>query len=302
MPEKPVLVIIGEVHAHVVARMMVAHGMINLALKESGGKKRLVADRSRGYEGTKAAMRQINEGIPKEEMKILRSERIARLFCEEPRTEDRKKAYSDFRKTHDLKRLRARLREDNGRMTRQAVEDAKKIVPELKLWPPVRYALEQYFKKEVQEDVPPLFPFSAVNAACKAGVFDIMPVEGGGQYRKAGAIAELLYLLAHVMGQLGGIYANAPVDEIGKRELLSGLRQEAGRLGRVLNERLLALDTAREREISRNIRENYIPGSALLCGMDHVGPLKRLLSKRFEIRAYGIGKKFIGKDGNMAIG
>ncbi len=281
--------------------MLIAQGRISLALKESSGRKMLVADKSHGYESTKAAIRRINEEIPKQELKLLRAERIVRLFCEEAGTAERKKAYAGFRETHDIKRLRARLREDNSRMTRQAIEDAKNNIPGLKLWPPLLYAVEKYLKGDWQEAVPPLFSLSTVNAAYKAGVFDIVPIEDSGYYRKAGAIAELLYLLEHVMGQLGGIYANAPVDEIERRDLLSGLQQEAGRLGRVLNERLLALDPAREREICRNIAKDYVPGSGLLCGLDHVEPLKKLLSRNFEVKVYKVGEKFLDEKGYLKI-
>ena len=298
---KPVLVIIGEVHAHVIARMMMADGRMSLALKESDGRSRIVADRAQGYESTKRMIRLINEQIPKKEMKILRDEGIVRLFCEEAGTEGREKAYSDFRKTHDLKRLKARLREDNGRMTRQAIEDAKKIVPELKLWPPVKYALEKYFKEDLPEDVPPFFSLSTIGAAYKAGVFDIVPAEDGRQYTEAGAIVELLYLLAHVTERLARAYMGAKVSDRERNSLLSGLQKESQRLGLILQDKLYALDNERERSVCRNITENYVPGSALLCGLDHVEPLKKLLSRNFELKVYKVGEKLLDEKGWLKI-
>jgi hypothetical protein len=301
MAEKPVLVIIGEVHAHVVARMLMADGRMVLALKESGGRNMLVADRSQGYERTKRAIRLINEEIPKQETKILRNEKIMRLFREEPETDERKNAYAEYRETHDIKRLRASLRNDDGRMTRQAVEDAKKLVPELKLWPPVQYALEQYFKEDWQENVPPFFSLSTVNAAYKAGVFDIVPAEDARQYREAGEIVELLYLLAHVTERLSVTYMGAKVSNREKNSLLSGLQKESQRLGLILQDKLYALDNEREKAVCRNIAKNYIPGSALLCGLDHVEPMKKLLSRNFEVRVYKVGEKFLDEKGQLKI-
>lgn len=294
---KPVLVIIGEVHAHVIARMMMADGRMSLALKESGGRSRIVADRTQGYESTKRMIRLINEQIPKQEMKILRSEKIVRLFREEPVTDERKKAYAEFRKTHDIKRLKASIRDDDGRMTRQAVEDAKKLVPDLKLWQPVRYALEQYFKEDAEENVPPLFSLSTIGAAYKAGVFDIVPAEDGRPYMEAGAIIELLYILAHVTGQLSEIYMGAKISNQERNSLLSGLQKESQRLGLILQDKLYALDNDRERSVCRNIAKDYIPGSALLCGLDHIEPLKKLLSRNFEVKVYKVGEKFLDKNG-----
>lgn len=37
--------------------------------------------------------------------------------------------------------------------------------------------------------------------------------------------------------------------------------------------------------------DNYTPGCALLCGLDHLKPLEKALSKKFAIRIYRVGER-----------
>jgi len=53
-----------------------------------------------------------------------------------------------------------------------------------------------------------------------------------------------------------------------------------------IKERKQDIHEERERAACRNILEDYVPGSAVICGLLHADSLGKLLAKKFRVKVY----------------
>ena len=293
MAEKPKIVIIGEVHPYAIENKLIAEGKLRVKIKTVNGRKRLVADIFADKGETKAGIQKINNRIIKEEVRILKKERITRLFTEEEDTKKKKLIYSRFRQKKDLKLLKSELRRENERAKIQVRETAKRFLAEIGTWPPVLKGFEHQFQVAAAERGSGLFSLTLINVAHKAGIYDIIPVEEERCFEQAGAIAEVILSIKDVASWLTAAYSKADISEREKETILNSIKRSINDISRIAGERLLSIDDAREKNVCRNITENYVLGSALICGMDHVDHLEELLSKKFDVKTYRVGEGFM---------
>jgi len=301
MPQKPSLVIIGEVHPHAIEQHMASHGRLKRKINESGGRKRLVADIGPGDINTKESIQRINNEILKEEVKILKKEGIARLFIEEEDSAAKREMYGRFKKSHDLKSLRSGLREEYEDYFPVNLANVRELLSGMKVWPPVMKGFDHVISTFTKERPTGIFSLAYLTVAHGAGIWDIAPVEEESCIRKANDFALLLHLLGPVEKLLKTGYSTADIEPLKKATILDSIDRNLSEIERIARERFLKLNEQRERNICRKISEEYIPGSALLCGNAHVQPIERGLAGRFEVRAYKVGEKFLDKNGQLKI-
>ena len=134
-----------------------------------------------------------------------------------------------------------------------------------------------------------MLAFSHISAAYKAGVFDIVPVDDEKGFRQAGALPDAMYLLGRAMGSLIQDLESA-FARYSQEELMQ-IEPDYLRIKGIVDKRIERVEAEREKAMCRNLIENYIPGSALLCGIDHLKPLEELLSNRFDLKVYKTGEK-----------
>ena len=76
-----------------------------------------------------------------------------------------------------------------------------------------------------------------------------------------------------------------------EEEAIKKITKDYLRIKNIVEKRLEPISMKREKAMCRNIVENYIPGSALICGIGHLRPLEEQLSKRFDLRVYTVGER-----------
>lgn len=296
--EKPVLVIIGEVHLPAIEESMMQAEKLKVRVKEAHGVKRYAADIKTGGKETRESIRRLVEGIIKKETLVLKDENISRLFLEEPASKGRINAYSGYRQAHDIKSLKGALRAEIAKENARSFVLAKKYLHDSGIPKPLFEACMNYHENLENGSAFPVFDLPQVNIAHKAGVFDIHPDEDEQEFMEVTYLFEARALLLGALNYLG--MAWVPVQEVlGKRqaealEELGRMREEATRVLGIINKRIGSLSRLREKNVCKTVSDGYVPGSAVICGMRHVGPLERELSKRFEVKVYKVGESFLG--------
>lgn len=295
MPEKPVLIIIGEAHPSNIENAMISRRKLRTLEKISGGMLMSVADRGTDYETTKASIVRINEEILKAEVKILKNEKISRLLLEAPANDEREKAYAEFREAHDLKRLKSRIRKDNQKMNARSREDAIKILSGLEMSQASKEGLSRFCELPDSSDVrPPMFALSHIDIAYKAGVFDIWNIDDENCHRQANALDFAGLILAFILGwKYINIYSGDKRLEGQKDEAFSRLKNEINDIQSTMINKKLSFSEERERRMHRNITRRYSPGSAVICGSAHVKPLCKLLSGKFRVKPFEVGQELL---------
>jgi len=293
---KPLLVIIGEFHEYAAERMLIDAKKLKVK-PAADGRKKLLVDRSSDYESTKKSIRLLNEDILKKEVRILRDEKVTRVFREEEASESLKGIYARYRKDHDLKKLRQELRADGDKTNAILHAEAKKMLLDLQPWAPIRNGIIQMYEHGRASKFPPLFSLNAVNVAYKAGIFDIVPVEDESIFLRASAFSQAIMALQTLVNGLADALDKTGMSEKEQDATMEKLLIEYKRLLKTLDAGLSFFDSAREKAVARNIRDNFVPGSAIICGMDHAEPLSRMLSKDFEIKRYKAGETFAARMG-----
>lgn len=288
MPEKPLLVLIGEAHPPGIERGFQLRGMVKAKVKEVRGINRLVVDRSEEPERSAANLRRINEEIIKREAQILKEEKITRLFYEEPANAERKKLYAEFKKTHDMARLKAGLRAEIGRMNPRTIKGIDRLLVEIGLWEPLLDGARAAIKKS--KFVQPMLAMSPVSVAHMAGIFDIAPFDDEPLYMEATRLAECWGILRLAPNWL--FYDTAAADARKKYggDIITKTKIEISRAVEAIKKREKPVNEKRELAACRNISESYAPGSAVICGLGHVDSLGKLLAKRFRVKVYIVGR------------
>jgi len=288
--EKPILILIGEAHPSGIEQLMAIKGLLHARAKGFEGWKKLVVDRSSCLKGSKESIRSINEEIIKKEAGILKKEKIRRLLLERPSSPEAKRLYAEFRETHDLKRLRAGLRRENERLNADTIRDIKGFFQEVGLPAPLLEAFAEKYGARLEDNIQPMFALSHVAAAYTAGIFDIVPLDDEDMFRQAGMLPDAMYLLE---GALRSFLHGHPDGGRGRdgKGIRGQVRDEYLRVAAIADKRIARVDIAREKAMCRNIVENYVPGCALLCGLDHLKPLEKELSRRFALRIYRVGER-----------
>lgn len=286
MPEKPVLVLIGEAHPSSIEQILIMEGRLRVRLK---GEKRIVIDRSRDYARSKESVRRINEEIIKKEAEILKKEKIKRLLLERPGSREEKRLYEGFRRTHELKGLKAGIREGIAQENVRAIESARALFVELGLCRPLLNAFIAHHDELTNKEIQPMFLFSQISAAYKAGVYDLVPVDDEEGFRQSGILSDAMYILGRSMQwcleNLEALFTSYSREEIERMD------PDYWRIKAVVDKRIEQVDSEREKAIYRNIVENFVPGTALICGIGHLDVLNERLSKRFDIKPYKVGEE-----------
>ncbi len=288
MSEKPVLVLIGESHPHTLEAMLRSRGKLKVKIKESKNGQRVIADIKADKGETKRLLQRINKEILQEEVQILRKEGIKRLFYEAEDSEKRKKIYARFKETRNIEQVRSELREEHLKGDMQKKEDVKKYLSKTRIHPLIKAVFETYFENS-KGLVHSMFGLSHITVAHKAGIVDIVPVENDQCFRQAGVMLEILNMKEFAFRSLSGTDP-ALLKALGIETIIE-VQNELNQLSNTAKDKLASIDPKREKSVCRNISENYASGSALLCGAEHVKPLKELLSKKFTIRAHIVGEE-----------
>jgi len=291
MTEKPLLVIIGEFHEYAAERMLIDAKKLKVK-RAADGRKKLLVDRSSDYESTKKSIQLLNEDILKKEVRILSDEKVTRLFREEEASDSLKGIYARYRKGHDLKKLKEELRAQDANTNAILHGEAKKMLLDLNPWGPIRNGIIQMYEHGRASKFPPLFSLNIVNVAYKAGIFDIVPVEDEKIFLRASAYSQAIMALQTLVNGLADALGKTGMSEKEQDKAMEKLLIEYERLLKTLDAGLSFFDDAREKVVARNIKENFVPGSALICGMDHAEPLSRMLSNDFDVKPYRVGERF----------
>jgi len=272
------IVIIGEDHPNMLEHVLVKKGELNVKLDPLT--KRYVVDRSADYDKTKNWIKRINKEIIQEERKILRKEKIARLFIEDSASLEKKGIYSIYKGTHDLTKLRFGLRHANVAEGLQIFYAAKKLLERMKMEDWLRKDLSKGISCEIKryEKHPESFlanalMFGLAHAvfAHNEGVYDIIPMDPEEQRKESIALQLIRDLCRRVEFEF---YA-------------PGLKTVYGGI----NARLGSMKEQREELMCKIISEAYVPGSAVICGNDHAINLGRLLSEAgFDVKPYRVGE------------
>ncbi len=140
-----------------------------------------------------------------------------------------------------------------------------------------------------------MFAFSHITAAQRAGIFDMIPVDDEEGYRQSGALPDAAYLLGRTIEW----FCQDPKGGLAQYndEAIERIETDYLRIKKIVDKRLEHIEMEREKAMCRNVMENYIPGSALLCGIGHLKPLQERLSKRFALRIYKVGEKLFASLG-----
>jgi len=296
MQNKPVLVIIGEVHLNPIQAKLIQSGKLSVKVKEAHGVKRYVADIGAGGEETRESIRRLIEETMNRDIRVLKDEKITRLFLEEPASKGRKMAYSRYMKTHDIKGLKSALRMEREKENARSFELVKRFLHDSGIPKPIFDACMGCHKKKEKWGAYPVFDLPHANIAHKAGVFDIHPDEDEREFVEIAYLleAEALLFSASRYLEMGWI----PFQEMDGKSHAEALKEpekiqkETSHLLSSIRERFDSHSPLREKSVCQAVTDNYIPGSAVVCGMDHVKPLKDRLSKDFEVKVYRIGEAF----------
>ena len=289
MTEKPLLVIIGEAHPPGIEQAFEMSGRIKTKTKEVRGVKRLVIDSSKEPERSAANLRRINEEIIKREAQILKEEKVTRLFYEEPANAERKKLYAEFKKTHDLTHLKAGLRKEMCRMDAQLMKDIDRLLVEIDLWEPLLEGARAMMRKS--ERAQHMLSVSPASVAHRAGIFEIAPFEDELLHRKATALIECWGILKYASNWLLDAPEAADIRKKYGGEIDKKIGFEIFCSTQAIKERKQDIHEERERAACRNILEDYVPGSAVICGLLHADSLGKLLAKKFRVKVYLVGKE-----------
>ncbi len=285
MPEKPAFVIIGEAHPSSIEYLLILQGRLKVRMKEAGGIRRTVVDRSAGRETKKSILR-IRDEIIRKEVEILKKSGIRRLLIEKPASQEMKRLYAEFKKTHDLKLLQIGLRRETHRLNAQTIQDIKDLFVKVDLWQPLHERMQKEYEMISQGSTQPMFTLSHVSVAHKAGIWDIIPIDDEQGYRQAGALPDAMYLLGDTVQE----FCQSSTARSVKDSLMHA-KQEYLRIAGMVDKRLERIHEKREKAIARNIRENYTQNSALICGLEHLEPLKRMLSADFGFHEHTVGSE-----------
>jgi len=293
MLERPII-LIGETHPSGIEQELEQAGELKTRIKEVRGIKRLVVDRSDGPERSKKSLRRILESIIKKEALILKKEKIRRLFCEEHASAEGKRLYAEFRKTHDLKRLRDGLSGEYCRTNPRAMQDIDRLLVEIGLWQPLLGGFRDIVS--MNEFTQSVFALSQVSVAKRAGIFEIFPFDDEQLYREATRLVNYWGILMQVPGWLASSPDAAEYRKKYGRELFVKARAEMYRIGQIIETMQDRVHGDREFAACGNIMENYVPGSAVICGLLHVDSLGKLLAKRFRVKVYRVGRELVGAE------
>ena len=146
-----------------------------------------------------------------------------------------------------------------------------------------------------------MFALSKANIAYKSGIFDLVPAEDESLSRKTSAFMQILYLTESLAAQVYATYSQPSVTEAEREMAIATLREHVPAIAKCADKNARSFDHDREKKMCNTITEGYTPGSALICGLSHVRSLERLLSKRFTIRTYEIGREFLDRDGMLKV-
>jgi len=272
---KPRLVLIGETHPDKIEDMLSFMDLLKRREIETlSGRRRFIP--VSGHPGTKLRIKHIVTDIIRREGDILKENGITRLMIEIPRSEIYISAFKDYRKTMDLVSVKNRLcllaQDERKAEYGKAAEFADGLHVSSKARELVVDLLRA--KAGSGASIMPIFYLAQLNAAKRAGIFDIEPIEDPEAYTKVSALRRLLEL-PDVQRSLD---AKAPSD----------ISHDLALIAKAALMQIVNYSHEREELMANNIEERYTPGSAVLIGKGHLQRIVRLLSGRFEVREYAV--------------
>jgi len=274
---KPKLVIIGETHPDKIEDMLSFMDLLKRReISTLSGRKRFIP--ASGHPGTKLRVKHIVTDIIKREGDILKENGITRLMIEIPRSEIYLSAFKDYRKNRDITKVKNRLcllAQDERKVE---YGKAAEFVDGLNVSAKAREFIFDLLKAKAGSgaSIMPIFYLAQLNAAKRAGLFDIVPVEDPEAYTKASALRRLLEL-PDIQRSLDAKAPSSP-----------GMNGDLGLIARSALMQIANYSHEREERMAMNIEEGYTPGSAVLIGKGHLKSIVRLLSGRFEVREYAV--------------
>lgn len=274
---KPKLVIIGETHPDKIEDMLSFMDLLKRReISTLSGRKRFIP--VSGHPGTKLRVKHIVTDIIKREGDILKENGITRLMIEIPRSEIYLSAFKDYRKNSDLARVKNRLcllAQDERKVE---YDKAAGFVDGLHVSAKTREFVFDLLRARAGSgtNIMPIFYLAQLNAAKRAGIFDIEPVEDPEAYTKVSALRRLLEL-PDVQRSLDP-----------KAPPIPGVSEDLALIARSALMQIVNYGHEREEQMVKNIEEMYTPGSAVLIGKGHLKSIVRLLSGRFDVQKYAV--------------
>ena len=262
---KPKLVLIGEVHPAGLEDILKDIGILSVKVKTGKAGARYVVDRTKNIERAKKAIRLIAREVDKKEVKILRKEKIKRLFLEMPDDKGYVRAFERLRRTGDFKKVKEELRVLDENMWHEELNLTEKMVKTSEF----RKSLEKHFLESLRSvkqkgHVRNIFSLSKITVSHRAEITDIYPVDDIQSWRENCSLSYLLY----------GIPYNRELKE----------------LERGILQRIYALNKKREAKMAQYVREKFIEGSALIVGLNHLPGIRERLKSNFKIKEYRVGE------------
>jgi len=290
MSEKPYLVIIGETHIAAIERALISRRQLMIKQKtRKSGERRLIFDASSGR--TRENVKKINQLI-KKEVEILRKEKITTLFLERGVTQERKEIYARYKKDHNVKQTKESMRrERKERMNTTDYKMLKRMLSDLAMSDSLRKAVLSYYKSKKAEPnyIPFIFADIHLNVAHKAGIYNLMDTEDNRLHVQA-VVCDFLYdTFCHNLKDLKAhIKSSIELPYIEKSMLMLEIERLIETIPRALDTIWTDLHEPRDISICKAILKNHTPRSALICGSAHLESIKKLLSKKFELKTYNV--------------
>jgi len=276
---KPTLVMIGETHPDKAEDMFSFMDLLKRReISAISGRKRLIP--VSGHPGTKLRVKHIVTDIIRREGDILKENGITKLMVELPRSQEYLSAFADYKKSMDLTGLKNRLYPLKHEKRHVEFGKAAEFVDGIQVSAQAKELVCGLLKAKAGAcaDIMPIFYLAQLNAAKRAGIFDIEPIEGYAAYAETISLHRLLFALPAAKR---AICFATDLD-------WEKIADELGQIEKTACMRIASLNHEREKQMAKNIAENYAPGSAVLIGKEHLQRVARLLSGKFEVREYTV--------------
>ncbi len=286
MSKRPVFIIIGEVHPTGMEALLTNAGIISTydVQRKINGKTRTRERTSKEPSkraSSKKYLRFIN-GLLNEQAEILKKEGIERLFVEEPATKSGKAIFARYKKTRAFKQLQSACREDLVKSLINSNNRAKRIISGSGLCQEAKEAYNWYFEEPPETMRSKLFALSYLTVAHRAKIYDVIPVDS----------------LQESLEECSARILTCTPD-VSRDVVQHGIASQLIRFSKILGKNqgdMQEFNRRREAVMYKNIMDvcrgdgAWVP-IALICGDGHVKPLKKLLSKHFEVRTYHTGEE-----------
>lgn len=290
---KPKILMIGEPHPSLIEQKLIAGGILKVKVNPATG--RYVVDSKANLGETKKWLRRIYAEIIKGEVYALRDEeerigkKIGRLFIEWPADMERKDLFLEFKQAKDLNALKSGMFTISKRELNQELTDAKKLLLELRPPEPILSVVKDELETFHNKAFGNIFQDSHLTVACKAGILDIVPYDSENKELNIRINAILrLSVYFDIAAKAFRLSAQSPDNNV--RQNAMRLFNETDRINKLLEEMFWPLNELREKAMCKNISDNYVRGSAIICGLNHVVRLGKLLSERFDVKIRSVGE------------